>query len=53
VLELQELQEGFQERLDNLPENFQSSAIADRLQETIDIQSAIDVVNDAQNVELP
>jgi hypothetical protein len=55
LLELQDIQQEFQDWLDNLPENLQSSALADKLQATVDldIESAVSIVQDAQSADLP
>jgi hypothetical protein len=53
--ELLSIQEEYQNWLDNLPENFQSSALAEKLQAVadIDIQSAVDAASEANSLDLP
>lgn len=55
LAELLDLQGEYQEWLDGLPENLQSSATAEKLQEVcgIDVQGAMDTIADAAAVELP
>jgi hypothetical protein len=50
-----ELQEEYQNWLDNLPENFQGGALAEKLQTVcdLDLQSALDTANEAENTDLP
>ena len=53
--ELKELQEEYQEWQDGLPENLEQSAVGEKLQEVadIDIDSALEVVENAEGVDLP
>lgn len=53
--ELISLQEEYQEWRDNLPENLQSSATGEKLQEIIDldIQSVLDSIDEFDGVDLP
>jgi hypothetical protein len=55
LLELQEIRDEYQDWLDNLPENLQSSAVADKLLAIVepDIDSAVDTVQEAQSADLP
>jgi DNA repair exonuclease SbcCD ATPase subunit len=58
ISELQSLQEEYQEWADNLPENLQSSALADKLQTIVDldlsqIDQIEDLINEAESVDLP
>jgi hypothetical protein len=53
--ELVEIQEEYQGWLDNLPENLQGSPVGEKLQTVcdIDISSALDAANEAENADLP
>ncbi len=53
--ELIELQEEYQEWRDNLPEQLESSAVAEKLDTIVDmdLQSALDVVEEADGADLP
>jgi len=53
--ELVDLQEEYQNWLDNLPEGLQSSAVADKLQAVVDmdLQGAMDTVQEAEGADLP
>lgn len=53
--ELEGLQAEYQEWIDNLPENMQSGATAEKLQSIVDldITGAKDTAEEAGNVELP
>lgn len=53
--DLIELQGEYQEWLDNLPENLQSSAVGEKLNEIVnlDIEGAKSTIDDAENAELP
>lgn len=53
--ELVELQEEYQEWLDNLPDNLQSGTLADKLNDVtgLDLQSALDTVSEAEGIDLP
>ena len=55
VAALVELQEQYQEWRDNLPENLESSALAEKLDEVpqVDLQSAQASLEEAEGVELP
>lgn len=50
-----ELQSEYQDWLDNLPENLQTSAVGDKLQTVcdLDLQGALDTVNEAESADLP
>jgi hypothetical protein len=52
---LQEMMEDFQEWYDNMPENLQSSATGELLQEIIrlDIDGAVNTVDEAEAVQIP
>lgn len=52
---LKELQDEYQEWRDNLPENLDSSVIAEKLDAVcdLDIDSAIDTVSEAEGLDLP
>jgi|SRR6516164_5476269 len=49
------IRDEYQDWLDNLPENLQSSAVADKLLAIVepDIDSAVDTVQEAQSADLP
>ena len=53
--ELAELQEEYQEWLDNLPENLEGSALADKLNEVcdMDIEGAKDTLEELDGADLP
>lgn len=53
--ELKSIQEEYQGWLDNLPDNLQGSALADKLNDVcnIDLDSAIDAANEADGADLP
>ncbi len=53
--DLAEMQQEFQTWLDGLPENLAASAVADKLQMVVDLdlQAALDIINEAQNADLP
>lgn len=53
--ELQALQEEYEEWKDGLPENLQSSPVADKLEAVcdLDVQSAIDMVDEFDGTDLP
>jgi len=53
--QLREVQEEYQEWLDNLPEGLDQSAVADKLNEVcdLDVEGALDTCNEAENVDLP
>jgi hypothetical protein len=53
--ELQDIQSEYQDWLDNLPENLQSSALGEKLQAVcdIDIESAAEAVDEADGADLP
>jgi hypothetical protein len=53
--DLQDIQSEFQDWLDNLPENLHGSALGEKLQTVcdIDISSALDAANEAENADLP
>lgn len=55
LTELQEIQAEYQEWLDNLPDNLQGSALADKLNEVTgyDIDGALDTAQDAEGADLP
>lgn len=55
VEELEEMQQEFQEWFDNLPENFQASALGEKLEAVcdLDLHSATDVLYEAAGVDLP
>lgn len=52
---LTELQSEYQDWLDNLPENLQSSAVGEKLQTVcdLDLQGALDTASEAESVDLP
>jgi len=52
---LQELHEEYQEWRDNLPENLDSSALAEKLDTVLDldVEGALETANEAADVELP
>ena len=52
---LQEVQQEYEEWLENLPENLASSALGEKLEATvgIDIGYALDLAQEAENNELP
>jgi hypothetical protein len=52
---LKEIQEEYQEWLDNLPENLQSSPVGEKLQAVteLDIDGALSTADEAQSMELP
>lgn len=53
--DLKEIQDEYQEWLDNLPENLQASPVSEKLQTVcdLDIDGAIDIVGEAEGVDLP
>lgn len=53
--ELLDVQQEYQDWLDNLPENLQSSALGEKLQAVcdLDVQGAVDVIDDAEGADLP
>lgn len=53
--ELEDIRSEYEEWKDGLPDNLQSSALADKLETVcgIDIQGAIDVVGEAEDADLP
>lgn len=53
--QLKELQDEYQNWLDNLPENLQNSPVGEKLQTVcdLDIEGAQSTVDDAENAELP
>lgn len=53
--ELQDIQSEYQDWLDNLPENLQSSALGEKLQAVcdIDIESAAQAADEANEADLP
>lgn len=53
--ELESIREEYENWLDNLPENLQSSALYEKLASVagIDIQSAIGTVQEAESADLP
>jgi hypothetical protein len=53
--ELQDIQSEYQDWLDNLPENLQSSALGEKLQAVcdIDIESAAQAADEADGADLP
>lgn len=53
--ELVELRQEYQDWYDNLPENLQESPVGEKLQNVcnIDVESALDVVNEAEGADLP
>jgi len=53
--ELEELRQEYEEWRGNLPENLEASAIAEKLDEVVDldIESARGLVDEAEGVELP
>lgn len=53
--DLKDLQDEYQDWLDNLPENLQSSAVSEKLEAVcdLDIEGAIDTVSDAEGMDLP
>jgi len=53
--ELQSLQEEYGDWLENMPENLSGSATAEKLQEVadFDLESAIDIVTEAESLDLP
>ena len=59
ISELQSLQEEYQEWADNLPENLQSSALAEKLQAIcdLDFSSGVDeiqsLIEEAESLDLP
>lgn len=55
LAELQSMQEEYRGWLDNMPENFQSSATAQKLEGVIDldIESALAFVEEAEGIDLP
>jgi hypothetical protein len=55
LADLRALQEEYQEWLDNLPENLQSSAVGEKLTTVceLDIEGALDTANEAEGVDLP
>jgi hypothetical protein len=52
---LKEIQEEYQETYDNLPENLQNSAYAEKLQamQDIDFDAALDIIQEAEDADLP
>lgn len=52
---LLDVQQEYQDWLDNLPENLQNSALGEKLQAVcdLDIQGALDTINEAQGLDLP
>lgn len=52
---LQELRDEYQDWLDNLPDNLQNSATADKLNEicNLDLDSACDIIEEAEMADLP
>jgi hypothetical protein len=52
---LEEIRQEYEEWRDNLPENLQNSALGEKLNTVadLDIQSAIDTVDEAENSDLP
>ena len=55
VTELLEIQQEYEEMLDNLPDGLENSPFGEKLQgvNDIDIQYLADVLNEAEDVELP
>jgi hypothetical protein len=53
--QLLELQDEYSEWYDSLPENMQGSTVAEKLEEVanLDIECAIDLVNEADAMDLP
>jgi hypothetical protein len=53
--DLKDLHEEYQEWRDGLPENLESSAVAEKLDSVLDldIDGALDVVSDAEGMDLP
>lgn len=53
--ELRAVQEEYQEWRDNLPENFESSPLAEKLDTIcdLDIEGALDTANEAGDADLP
>ena len=53
--ELVDVQSEYQDWLDNLPENLQSSALGEKLTAVteLDLQNALDVVEEAEGADLP
>jgi hypothetical protein len=54
-MDLKELQDEYQEWMDNLPENLQNSPVAERLQEVcdLDVDGAQDMIGEAEGIDLP
>jgi hypothetical protein len=52
---LKDLQEGYEEWKDSLPENLQSSAVGEKLEEVcgLDINSAIELIGECEGIDLP
>lgn len=50
---LMELQEEYRDWLSNLPENLQSSSIADKLNEIDALDISTDIVDECEGVDLP
>lgn len=55
LTELVEVQQEYQNWLDNLPENLQQSALGEKLQTVcdLDLQSALDTIQEASAADLP
>ena len=53
--ELVDLQAGYQDWLDNLPDNLSSNAVADKLQAItdLDLEGALDTAREADGIDLP
>lgn len=53
--QLKEMQDEYQEQLDNLPENLQSSARGEKLSTVcdLDLESAVSTIDEAEGTDLP
>ncbi len=51
--ELRDLQEEYQEWLDGLPENLESSPLGEKLEAVCDLDLDVDAVQEAADIELP
>lgn len=51
--ELRDLQEEYQEWLDGLPENLESSPLGEKLEAVCDLDLDVDAIQEAADIELP